>query len=332
MTTFQSLRAFVLDNLFLLITLLLQLIVSHILLFFYPLIVFFNFLHRCSARPTSTSPKNAYFITGASSGIGAALSVALASDPSTASIHLSGRSRERLDSARRACRAVAARSTLRLSMVVADVVDEALMRREVLAADATELEEGCGGLFAVVACAGIASGQVARDANGDGFKSAVPILGTNLMGTIHAVAPIVPVFAKRRRGQIVIMSSLAGYVSGLPWTTAYAASKVGQRYWGECLRAGLEEHGVDVLTVCPGFVDTGMTAKMKGTVPMVSAQSVVKEVVQAMKRGGGGTLLWPRFDGAVLSVFNMLPIDVRYLFGKLMQKRGMTKNFLKSPN
>lgn len=334
MNILRCTRGFLSDTFHLFVVLFTQVILSHLLLLLFPMIVLSKLLLRVIPRPLRplSKSRNSFFITGASSGIGSALSVVLAAEPSTSAIYLMGRSRERLEATRRACLAVSVISSLRLPMIVGDVTDEEFMRREILFADTTEVEKGGGGLSCVVANAGISGAQVEVPKDGDGFKSSAQIMDINLMGTIHAVAPIVPVFAKRRRGQIVIMSSLASFVSGLPWTAAYGASKAGQRFYGECIRAGLEEHGIDVLTVCPGFVKTGMTAHLSGTLSMMSVQPLVKEVVLAMKRGGVGTLLWPPKDATLWLLFNSLPVEVRYCLGRVMLKAGLTKNFLKIPN
>lgn len=103
-------------------------------------------------------------------------------------------------------------------------------RRCLLAADETERANGGRGLTSVIANAGIGT------APGTGLASSTPIVTTNFMGTLHTVTPIVPIFVERGCGQIVIMSSLASFYPGVPFMTAYGASKIAQRSYGESLR------------------------------------------------------------------------------------------------
>lgn len=101
-----------------------------------------------------------------------------------------------------------------------------------MAADATEKTNDSVGLTSVVANAGVATEQVREK----GMASSAPIAATNFMGTIHTVSPMIPLFAERKQGQIVIMSSATAFLTGLPCFTSYGASKAAQRHYGEALR------------------------------------------------------------------------------------------------
>ena len=85
------------------------------------------------------------------------------------------------------------------------------------------------------------------------------VLAANIDGVVNTVQPLIPPMRRRRRGQIAIMSSLAGF-RGLPGSAAYCASKAAVRVYGEALSAPLRRDGVTVSVICPGFVRTPMTA------------------------------------------------------------------------
>lgn len=233
MALVASLRYHLFDHICIVAQLLLQLVVTLFSLCFAVPIHVVSLITRKRAAARGPS-KEVYFITGASSGIGAALAIRLASLPTTASIHLCGRDEERLEATRRACRGIASSNNLRLSVVVADVADGDLMRRSVLGADAAERAEGDGspGLTCVVANAGVSAAAC-------GFESARNVIDINMIGTVNTISPVLPLFVERRQGQVVIVSSVSAVFPGLPMLSAYGASKSAQKYYGEALRGKL---------------------------------------------------------------------------------------------
>jgi hypothetical protein len=118
----------VVEHLFLLALLSLQWLASSLLLFF---AVPMHLAYLLTQPRAKVSTREAYFITGASSGIGAELAVKLAARRETVGLHLVGRDDVRLEATRRACRAVAV-DTLRIYTVTANVADAARMVRALL--------------------------------------------------------------------------------------------------------------------------------------------------------------------------------------------------------
>lgn len=94
------------------------------------------------------------------------------------------------------------------------------------------------------------------------------VLGVNLWGTIHVIERFVPPMIRARRGHLVNIASLAGLVA-LPWHAAYATSKFAVVGLSEVLRYDLHQHGIGVSVVCPGAVDTPMkqSAAILGVAP-----------------------------------------------------------------
>jgi short-subunit dehydrogenase len=100
---------------------------------------------------------------------------------------------------------------------------------------------------------------------GDAFRETFDV---NLFGTLNALEPLLPRMIGRSRGQVAIVSSVAGYV-GLPRAAAYGSSKAALISMCESLRFGLEPLGVGVQVICPGFVHTPLTAKNDFPMPFV---------------------------------------------------------------
>lgn len=182
-------------------------------------------------------------ITGASSGLGAALADAYAGQGTH--LFLSGRNEDRLKQVAERVAQKGAQPHIKC----VDVTDGAGMKAWIGEVDAAYP------LDLVIANAGISAGT------GKGNESEAQnaaIFTTNVQGVFNTIHPIIPAMKKRGHGQIAIMSSLAGFL-GVPGAPSYAASKAAVRIYGEALRVELAPHGVMVNVICPGFVQTPLT-------------------------------------------------------------------------
>ncbi|MBV8168272.1 MAG: SDR family NAD(P)-dependent oxidoreductase [Alphaproteobacteria bacterium] len=211
-------------------------------------------------------------ITGASSGLGASLAKAFAGPGVT--LGLIGRDAARLAATAEAC--TRAGATVRVGAL--DVTDAAALGAWLVAHDEA------APLDLLIANAGISAGPP-PDATSEGLALAARQVTTNLLGAMNTIEPLIPAFVARRRGRIAIVSSLAGY-RGLAYSPGYSASKAGNRAYGEGLRALLAPHGVGVSVICPGFFDTPMTDRFKGSHPfMMSLDAATRVVVRGLARG-----------------------------------------------
>lgn len=192
-------------------------------------------------------------ITGASSGLGAGLARHFARPGAT--LHLSGRDADRLEAVAAQCRGRGARALFALL----DVADQAATAAWVRAAEAARP------LDLVIANAGISAGT---SGGGETDEQIRRIFAVNVDGVFNTVLPALPFLTARRRGQVGIMSSLAGF-RGFPGAPAYCASKAAVRVWGEALRGELAPAGVGVSVICPGFVETPMTAVNRFRMPFL---------------------------------------------------------------
>lgn len=211
-------------------------------------------------------------ITGASSGLGAALAEIYAAPGVT--LFLGGRNQERLDSVAAVCRARGAE--VRTDAV--DVTDRDASEAWVLACDSQRP------LTLLIANAGISGGV--GDGASDISEPTRMIFSANLYGVLNTVLPLVARMQARKSGQIALMSSLAAF-RGMPGAPAYCGSKAAVRVWGEGLRGYMSRHGVGVTVICPGFVETGMTANNRFTMPFMmgpaQAAAIMKKGIDANK-------------------------------------------------
>ncbi len=216
-----------------------------------------------------TAHPRTILITGASSGIGVALARAYAA-PGVV-LALSGRNAARLEEVAEACREAGAR----VLAETVDVTDADAMAAWIGAVD------GEAPLDLVIANAGVAAGTESGGGNADEMRR---IFRVNVDGVLNTVAPAVAVMKPRKRGQIAIMSSLAG-LRGMPGAPAYAASKAAVRSLAEGLRGRLAGDGIRVSAICPGFVESRMTADNRFPMPMLmTADKAAGIIVKGLRR------------------------------------------------
>jgi short-subunit dehydrogenase len=165
----------------------------------------------------------------------------------------------------------------------------------------------------VIANAGIGGKAVIAPRTGETPATAALILSTNILGVTNTVIPILPRFVARGRGQVAIMSSLAAYVA-LPNSPLYCASKAAVRVYGQGLRRLLAPSGVGVTVICPGFVATPMSASIPMRLPFLwTAERAARYIENGLARGRGEIVFpWPlaalaRF-ATVLPSFMIEPI------------------------
>jgi short-subunit dehydrogenase len=209
------------------------------------------------------------FITGASSGIGEALSRVLADRGYD--LALFARSADKLDTLAAQIRKIG-RKALPIPGDVANLDD--------LVAAKTAVDDRLGPVNLVVANAG-----VGRHMRVDKIKiqESVNIMRVNVIGAIHTIETFLPDMLKRGQGQIAGIASLAGY-RGLPQNAAYSGSKAALITYLDSLRAELRPRNIFVTTVCPGFVATPMTAQNDRMPFLWTADKAAARIVNAIER------------------------------------------------
>ncbi len=184
------------------------------------------------------------WITGASSGIGAALAKALAKQG--ARMVLSGRNVAALEAVAAECG-----EALVLPFETTDMT-----------AIAPAVEKawnwalgGSGGIDMLVNNAGISQRSLAVDT---GFAVYERIIGVDLLAPIALTQAVLPRMAARRSGRLVMISSIAGKV-GVPLRTAYSAAKFGLIGYADALRAETAHLGINVHVIAPGSIRTDVS-------------------------------------------------------------------------
>jgi hypothetical protein len=210
------------------------------------------------------------FITGASSGIGEALARHYGS--LHCALGLFARRREALD-------ALAATIASECLTYGGDVRDAAALQ-----AAGEDFVRRLGTPDIVIANAGISVGTSTQHPEDASVFGA--ILDTNLRGLVHTFQPFLHAMLEAKKGTLVGIASVAGF-RGLPGAGAYSASKAGAIAYLESLRVELRGSGVKVITVCPGYVATPMTARNPYRMPfMLSVDDAAKRIARAIARGG----------------------------------------------
>lgn len=227
-------------------------------------------------------------ITGASSGIGRALALAYAQKG--VKLLLTGRNAERLGEVERLCRDKGAA----VKTCATCVTERAAFQKQVSVWD--DLEP----IDLVIANAGISGGVR------DDFQA---IVDTSLEGTFNTVNPLIARMQARKKGQIALMSSMAGW-RGMPNAPAYSTAKVAVRAYGEALRPLLARDNVEVSTIFPGFVRTPLTDANKFDMPFLMDADKAAEIIRGGLEKNKARIAFPWQMYLMARLIAMMPLCV----------------------
>ena len=229
-------------------------------------------------------------ITGASSGIGAALARWYGGQG--AELALIGRRARALEQ-------LAASLPARCALYAIDVRDEASL----LAAGRDFLaRHGCPDI--VFANAGISVGTLTEYP--EDLAVFAETMETNVLGIVRTFQPFIAPMRERGRGTLVGIASVAGY-RGLPGGGAYSASKAAAIAYLESLRTELRDTGIRVITICPGYVATPMTEDNPYPMPFrMQADEAAKKIAALVRRGAAYAVI-PWQMALVARVLHVMP-------------------------
>ncbi|WP_408097795.1 SDR family NAD(P)-dependent oxidoreductase [Peredibacter sp. HCB2-198] len=145
------------------------------------------------------------------------------------------------------------------------------------------------------------------------FKTKIPdfewsykMVHVNFLGVMYAFEAALDVMVPRSKGQLVAISSIAGY-NGLPGVSAYSATKAAVQKYCESLHIDLRQFNIHVTSICPGFVDTPLTQSNNHKMPFImSAPKAAQKIAHAIEKKKM-VYAFPFFFATIVRILGMLP-------------------------
>lgn len=145
------------------------------------------------------------------------------------------------------------------------------------------------------------------------------IISVNLGGAFNAVHAVTGLFKRQRFGQIALCASVAGY-RGLPYGQPYCATKAALINYAESLKIELEDDGIDVKVINPGFVKTPLTDKNKFTMPMIIEADEAARILAEELLSKRFEIHFPKRFTWLMKVIDVLPRWAYFPLARFMKK------------
>lgn len=152
---------------------------------------------------------------------------------------------------------------------------------------------------------------------------------TNLFGTIEAMQAVVPVMQQQGAGAVINVSSVAGHIP-LPFSTAYSGTKFAMNAIGKAARVELAGSGIQITTVCPGYVRTDFSANAikgadkKEVRPSAARGISANRVARAVLRGylkQKREVIVPWSMHPVVKIYQLFPGLVEWSMTKMVKPK-----------
>ncbi len=206
------------------------------------------------------------WLVGASSGIGRATAHALHAQG--AKVIVSARSVPALD-----LFAKEHPGAMVLAMDASDAVSVEAAAQRVLAAGPLDLVLYCAGYYKEMRATEFDLAEMLRHNQ------------VNYVGALYLLAAVLPHFLSRKAGHVSLVSSVAGY-RGLPQSLAYGPTKAALINLAETLYLDLKDSHIGVSLICPGFVETPLTAQNKFAMPgLIKPEQAADEILRGWAKG-----------------------------------------------
>ncbi|MFA5216967.1 SDR family NAD(P)-dependent oxidoreductase [Sulfuricurvum sp.] len=207
-------------------------------------------------------------ITGASSGLGAALALYYATNEND--LVLIARRENRLNDIAQKCREKGAE----VKTIIADVNNFLLMGEIGKRLIEKPIDR-------IILNAGVSTGHAGGITP---FEDFYRLFGTNFLSVHALLEPIIPKLMAQKSGEIVFISSLASLFT-MPTSIAYSSSKRALNAYSEGLHYQLKPHGITVMTIMPGFIDSEMTQKNRFKMPfLMTTDKGIERITHAIER------------------------------------------------
>jgi len=188
------------------------------------------------------------WITGASSGIGEALALRLSRD--NARLVLSARRESELERVKQRCVNEEGAADSNLMVLPLDVTE-----LDALPGKVSAVLEQFGQIDMLINNAGLSQRSLCKDTELSVYQK---LLDVDVMGQIALTKAVLPHMLERRSGHLAVTASVAGKV-GVPMRTGYCAAKHAVMGFFDALRAEVEDDGIQVSTITPGFIRTDIS-------------------------------------------------------------------------
>ncbi|MCH2038303.1 MAG: SDR family NAD(P)-dependent oxidoreductase [Rickettsiales bacterium] len=250
-------------------------------------------------------------ITGASSGLGASL--ARIYSEKGKKLLITGRNAKRLAEVSAHCQA---KGALVESYANCDINDYEKLSEWILSMDAKHKVD------LVIANAGISAGTAGGN---ESYDQIMKVMHTNIDGVINTIYPLIKPMQERKKGQIAIMGSLAGY-RGLPSSPTYSASKAAVRIFGEGLRGQLKNDNIGVSLITPGYIKSPMTDVNDFPMPfIVETDKAAKSIKKRLQRNPARIAFPWQLYSVVWFLSCLSPSWTDGLFARLPGKKSLAE-------
>jgi NAD(P)-dependent dehydrogenase (short-subunit alcohol dehydrogenase family) len=248
----------------------------------------------------SPTPPRRYWLTGASSGIGAALAIELLE--SGAHVALSSRTKTPLET-------LAEHYPGQVLVVSGDLTNSQTVREI-----GEQIRAAWGALDTVILNAG-----TCEYVDAEQFDSSIieHVVRTNLLASAYCIEAALPLLRAGARPHLVGVASAVTYLP-MPRAEAYGASKAGLRYLFEALRISLSPEHIDVTVISPGFVDTPLTQRNDFPMPLSWPADKAARHIFAKLDKRPLEIAFPALFIASLWPLSKLPNRAQFIIGKRM--------------
>ncbi|MFK0330645.1 SDR family NAD(P)-dependent oxidoreductase [Rhizobium sp. NPDC090275] len=237
------------------------------------------------------------WISGASSGIGRALALKLASEGYKVAV--TARDHEKLAELQSEANGLAG------SIIV---LDGDVTNPEDMEHVLASIEYEHGALALAVFNAGVYLPVHAEELRREDFEQSFAV---NLQGVVNCLVPAVRHMKHKGQGQIAIVSSVTGY-GGLPTGAAYGATKAALINMAESLKFDLDKMGIRIQLINPGFVDTPATRKNEFPMPsLIPVDEAAAEIYAGLK-SKNFEITFPKRFTYTLKALNLMPYSLYF--------------------
>jgi short-subunit dehydrogenase len=151
---------------------------------------------------------------------------------------------------------------------------------------------------------------------------------TNLFGTVEGMQAVIPIMKQQGWGTIVNISSVAGHIP-IPFHGSYSGTKFAMNAIGKAARVELADAGVNVLTVCPGYVKTEFSANaVRGSEPIrvrpkaargISAERVARAVLRGIQKQKREVVV-PWTMHPAIKIYQLFPGAIDIVMARMAKK------------